>query len=217
MPVYPTRNPLWLSTLALAAALPAASEQPSPAAEALPQVVIETSLGAIRVEVDTERAPLTARNFLAYVDRGFFEGASFYRAVRDDNQPDSPVKIDVIQGGLGFDDDPRPLPPIAHETTETTGIRHLDGVISMARAEPGTASSELFLCVGDQPALDFGGARNPDGAGFAAFGRVLEGMEVVREIHRRPAAGQMLEPEVPILAVSRAQPGAGDRHRADPP
>jgi peptidyl-prolyl cis-trans isomerase A (cyclophilin A) len=176
---------------------------PAVGAEGPPRVALETALGTIVVELEPARAPITTANFLRYVDEGLFGGATFYRVVRDDNQPDNPVRIDVIQGGLGFHDEPRPLPPIAHETSEITGVRHLDGTLSMARSEPGTASSEVFICVGDQPELDFGGRRNPDGQGFAAFGRVIEGMDVVRAIHRSPAEGQFLRRPVEIHTVRR--------------
>lgn len=205
-------NRTWTAAVALAAALPALSATPAqqPAAEPAPRVAITTELGTIVVEVYPDRAPLTAANFLAYADRGIYDGgaASFYRTVRldPDNQPANEVKIEVIQGGLGFEEQPGALPPIAHETTEATGLAHLDGTVSMARDQPGSASSELFICVGDQPDLDFGGRRNPDGQGFAAFGRVVEGMEVVRAIHRHPADGQMLDPPVAILGVRRIQP-----------
>jgi peptidyl-prolyl cis-trans isomerase A (cyclophilin A) len=120
------------------------------------------------------------------------------------NQPDNEVKIEVIQGGLGNDERGLGLPPIVHETTAQTGLRHLDGSISMARVEPGTASSEFFICVGDQPELDFGGTRNPDGQGFAVFGRVAVGMEVVRAIQEQPAEGQWLAPEIKITEVRPA-------------
>lgn len=178
----------------------AVAESPEPD---LPRVLIETELGVIELEIFANRAPLTATNFLRYVDEGRFVDASFYRTVRADNQPNNDVKIDVIQGGLGFDGGPGELPPIAHETTEKTGIRHLDGVISMARNDPGSASSEIFICVGDQPELNFGGRRNPDGQGFAAFGRVVDGLEAVHRIHQSPQDEQMLRPPIRILSVRR--------------
>jgi peptidyl-prolyl cis-trans isomerase A (cyclophilin A) len=195
------RRTVAAAAVALLAA--AASAPGSDAGAARPRVELTTPLGAIVVELEPERAPETAANFLRYVDEERLRGASFYRVVRDDNQPDAPVRIDVVQGGLGFEESGLRLPPIAHETTATSGLRHLDGTLSMARAEPGSASSEIFVCVGDQPELDFGGRRNPDGQGFAAFGRVVEGMEVVRAIHRRPAEGQFLREPVPITAVRR--------------
>jgi len=168
------------------------------------RAILRTDLGDIEVELYEERAPVTVANFLRYVDEERFRGATFYRVVRTDNQPDNDVKIDVIQGGLGQDEHEGRLPPIRHETTRETGILHKDGIISMARLEPGTASSEFFICVGDQPELDFGGRRNPDGQGFAAFGKVIRGMDVVREIHSRPADRQSLAPPVSILGVVRS-------------
>jgi peptidyl-prolyl cis-trans isomerase A (cyclophilin A) len=120
-----------------------------------------------------------------------------------DNQPQNLVKIEVIQGGLGFSDEDRPFPPLAHETTAKTGILHKDGVISMARSEPGSATSEIFICIGDQPELDFGGKRNQDGQGFAAFGRVIEGMDVVRKIQQQPDEKQMLKQPVTIQTIER--------------
>jgi peptidyl-prolyl cis-trans isomerase A (cyclophilin A) len=172
----------------------------------LPQVKMKTELGNIFIEVDTENAPITAANFLKYVDDKIFNSAFFYRVVRMDNQPNNEIKIEVIQGGLGFDESPLSLSSIEHETTDITGILHKDGVISMARMEPGTASSEIFICVGDQPELDFGGKRNPDGQGFAAFGKVIKGMDVVREIQSKPDKEQMLVTRVNILEVVRINP-----------
>ena len=166
-----------------------------------PRVLIRTELGDITVEIFEDEAPITAPNFLRYVGENRFEGATFYRTVTMDNQPDNDVKIEVIQGGLGDDEQGLGLPAIEHETTAQTGLRHLDGTVSMARAEPGTASSEFFICVGDQPELDFGGRRNPDGQGFAVFGRVVEGMDIVRRIQQRPADGQWLTPEIGITEV----------------
>ena len=168
-----------------------------------PVVVIKTEEGDITVELYREKAPVTVDNFLRYVDEGRFKGATFYRTVTSDNQPGNKVKIDVIQGGLFEDDHPLALPPIRHETTKETGLKHLNGTISMARNEPGTASSEFFICIGDQPELDFGGERNPDGQGFAAFGQVISGMEVVKKIWQSPAEGQWLKPRIRILEIRR--------------
>ncbi len=168
----------------------------------LPRVRVETSLGAIVIEVDTVRAPVTAANFLRYVDAGMYDGGRFHRTVTLANQPQSPVKIEVIQGGL----DParhRDFAPIPLERTDITGLRHRDGVVSMARGGPDTATSDFFICIGDQPALDFGGARNPDGQGFAAFGRVVSGMDVARRIQHAPADGQRLTPPVAIVSARR--------------
>ena len=162
---------------------------------------METELGEITIEIYLDKAPITALNFLKYVDDGLFKNSKFYRVVRDDNQPDNDITIDVIQGGLFSEEEM--YPAIGHETTVITGIKHKDGVISMARNEPGSATSEFFICVGDQPELDFGGKRNPDGQGFATFGKVVKGMDVVRKIHQEPVDGQMLEPKVVIRDITR--------------
>jgi peptidyl-prolyl cis-trans isomerase A (cyclophilin A) len=143
-------------------------------------------------------APITATNFLRYVDEGRLDSANFYRVVTLDNQPDNDVKIEVIQGGLGNRSRDDRLDPIPHETTVTTGLLHTAGAISMARNEPGSASSEFFICVTGQPELDFGGRRNPDGQGFAVFGRVVAGMDVVRAIQRLPANGQRLTDTIEV-------------------
>ena len=170
-----------------------------------PQVLIKTDLGNITVDLNVKEVPITAANFLKYVKKGRFQGATFYRVVRMENQPNKNVKIEVIQGGLKEDNHPLSLPPIEHEPTNKTKILHTDGVISMARLEPGTASSEFFICIGDQPELDFGGKRNPDGQGFAAFGKVIEGMDVINKIHKQPAEGQSLKPAIKISAISLMQ------------
>ncbi|MCK7482451.1 MAG: peptidylprolyl isomerase [Candidatus Moduliflexus flocculans] len=154
------------------------------------------------VEVDLVRAPVTAANFLRYVDAGLYDDSTFHRTVTRTNQPRDAVRIEVIQGGQI--DEAKEFPPIVHETTLATGLRHFDGTISMARSKPGSATSSFF-CVGDQPELDFGGRRNPDGQGFAVFGRVVEGLDVVRTIHGLPAEGQQLMPAVRILSVRRLE------------
>ena len=169
-----------------------------------PRVMIKTEMGDIVVELYPEKAPVTVENFLRYVDEEGYGGATFYRVVRDDNQVNDSIRIEVIQGGL-FDDDAEVLPPIAHETTQQTGIFHKDGVISMARWHPGTATDDFFICVGDQPELDFAGDRNPDNQGFAAFGKVIEGMETVLKIHSIEAPSQYLEPQIKILEISRIE------------
>ena len=167
-----------------------------------PRVVIKTEMGDITVEIYADKAPVTGLNFLKYVQENLYKGAFFYRVVTMDNQPDDSIRIEVIQGGLYEDDHPAMLSPIFHETTAETGILHKNGVISMARWEPGTATSEFFICLGDQPDLDYGGRRNPDGQGFAAFGQVIKGMNVVKKIHVQPADGKYLNPVIPILEVS---------------
>lgn len=173
----------------------------------LPRAVLTTPFGAITVSVDIDNAPITAANFLAYVDGGHLDGTSFYRLVRNDNQPDDAVKIEVVQFGHEFRDRSYcwPLPCIAHESTRVTGLSHRDGTISMARFEPGTAGSGFFICVGDQPELDFGGRRQPDGQGFAAFGQVEEGMDVVRAILARAEPAQFVPNPTPLLTARRAE------------
>jgi len=181
-------------------------------------VRMTSDAGVIELDLYPDRAPITVANFLSYVDAGYYTDSQFYRVVRMDNQPQSPVKIEVIQGGLGitsYEDDRQPeFPPIAHETTEMSGLKHTDGALSMARLEPGSAASEFFICIGDQPSLDFGGARNPDGQGFAVFGRVTSGMAVVRAIQQGGSAaqvpaergavtGQLLDEPVVIRLVER--------------
>ena len=164
-------------------------------------VVFNTELGKIVAELYPDKAPATCDNFVKYIKNGKFEGAHFYRVVRLNNQSSSKVKIEVIQGGLGFDVEESPYPCIRHETTEETGLLHENGTLSMARAEPGTASSEFFICIGDQPELDFGGKRNTDGQGFAAFGKVVLGMDIVKQILNMPDNAQMLISPVSILSV----------------
>ena len=164
-----------------------------------PKVVIETNLGDITLELYEKEAPITTNNFIKYIDEKRYKGATFYRVVTQGNQPNSKVKIEVIQGGLYEDNHPQNLAPIPHESTDKTGILHLNGVISMARYEPGTATFEFFICVGDQPLLDFGGNRNPDNDGFAAFGKVINGMDVVRKIQQQPERDQYLDARIPII------------------
>lgn len=184
-------------------------------AEQTVKVTMKTSAGDIGLEIYTEAAPLTAANFLQWVDGNHYDNrAVFYRTVRMDNQAQNKIKIEVIQGGFADELSDPPFENISHETTGATGVLHLDGVISMARLEPGTASSEFFICINDQPELDFGGQRNPDGQGFAAFGKVLVGMDVVRAIQAMKTiqpegteleytSGQMLIEPVEIYSISR--------------
>lgn len=166
-----------------------------------PHVAISTAYGTIEVALEAARAPKTTANFLRYVDTGAYQGGGFHRTVRLDNQPGNPVKIEVIQGGSLRED--RDFPPIALERTRDTGLSHEDGAISMARAAPDSATSDFFICVGRQKELDFAGKRNPDGQGFAVFGKVVKGMDIVRRIQALPAKGQALTPAVPFLAVRR--------------
>ena len=162
-----------------------------------PQVVMKTRFGTIVAELYPKKAPVTVANFEKYIKTGKYRKAVFYRAVTLKNQPKKKVKIEVIQGGL-FQDIKDMMPPIKLETTKQTGLHHLNGTLSMARNEPNSATSEFFICIGKQPSLDYGGKRNPDGQGFAAFGRVIRGMDVVKKIQQQPTDHQLLVPPVKI-------------------
>ena len=168
-----------------------------------PRVQLQTPLGDIEVELYPAQAPLTVTNFLRYVLEGFYRDGQFFRTVTLDNQPTNHVKIQVIQAKGVASREGELFPPIALERTRDTGIKHLDGTLSMARSGPDTAQESFSICIGDQPELDFGGKRNPDGQGFAAFGRVIKGMDVVRKIHESAANGQQLTPPIRILGAFR--------------
>ena len=164
-----------------------------------------TSQGLIRAEIYVERAPVTAQNFLDYLDDEVFDGGSFFRSVRLDNQPNDSVRIEVIQGGpdgAAVRDRMRPAIPL--ERTRDTELRHVDGALSMARGGPDSARAQFFVCIGSQPSLDFGGNRNLDGQGFAVFGRVIEGMDVVRRIQMGAVEAQRLVEPVRIERVRRS-------------
>jgi peptidyl-prolyl cis-trans isomerase A (cyclophilin A) len=167
------------------------------------RVLIETEKGDIEVELDAAKAPATVANFLRYVDGKLYDGGRFHRTVTPDNQPDNKVKIEVIQAGINPDRAKDEFAPIKLERTRDTKLAHKDGTISMARDGPDSATSDFFICIGDQPELDFGGKRNPDGQGFAAFGKVVKGMDVVKKIQAAKADGQTLTPPVKIVKVTR--------------
>jgi peptidyl-prolyl cis-trans isomerase A (cyclophilin A) len=179
------------------AAFPASSGQAVPN----PKVLIRTEMGDITAEIFADKAPLTAANFLKYVEAELYEETVFFRTVVLENQKPEEIKIEVIQAA-GTDEE-KELLPIPLERTSLTGLRHLDGTLSMARGEPDSATSSFFICVNDQPELDFGGKRNKDGQGFASFGRVISGMDVVRKIQKSPREAQALAPPVKIISVTR--------------
>ena len=183
-----------LVALAVLGALPASAQ--------LPRVRIHTALGDIVAEIDTISAPVTTANFLRYVDAGMYAGGSFHRTVKPDNQPGNAVKIEVIQAGRDSAHAGE-FAPIPLERTSVTHLTHRDGTVSMARGGPDTATSDFFICIGNQPALDYGGRRNPDGQGFAAFGQVTDGMDLVRQIQQSPAQGQSLTPAIVIVSIER--------------
>ena len=167
------------------------------------RVLLVTEIGEIEIEVDSARAPATAENFLYYVDAGHYDGGQFHRTVTPDNQPQNDVKIEVVQASVAEARTSEGRSPIPLERTSSTGLSHRDGTISMARDGADSATSSFFLCIGDQPELDFGGKRNPDGQGFAAFGRVVRGLDVVRKIQASPREEQRLTPPVRILSARR--------------
>jgi peptidyl-prolyl cis-trans isomerase A (cyclophilin A) len=167
-----------------------------------PHILIETKIGDIEIELLPNQAPRTVAAFLSYIDSGFYSKASFYRVLNADNQPSNAPKAELIQGGL-YGSSRSELPGIPHENTQQTRILHKDGTISLARQEPGTANTEFFICLGDQPGFDFGGENNPDGQGYAAFGRVFKGMDIVRRIYNLPENDQRFEPPVAIYNITR--------------
>lgn len=193
-----------------------AQEQTPPSPESAPEstlVVLETTMGEITAAIETERAPITAANFLRYVDEGRFDGIVFYRAMRLDwgEQPNG-----LIQAGTQHDPD-RTLPPVAHEPTSETGVLHTAGALSMARNAPGTATGDFSIMLQEQPGMDADPASDDPElrAGYAAFGHVVDGIEVVRAIHAAPTdpdkgegwmKGQMLAEPVKILTARRADP-----------
>jgi peptidyl-prolyl cis-trans isomerase A (cyclophilin A) len=197
------------SAIALVSA-PSAKARRAESNHGTESVSMVTMLGNISLKLDARRAPLSAAGFLEYADRHLLDGTQFYRSVHPDNDS-NPAKISVLQGGLA--NRTKALPPIPHESTQQTGLRHSDGAISIARRELGTGVGGIFfICIGDQPELDFGGRRNPDGQGFAVFGRVDQGMDLVRRIWIQPTVGtdgsiaaQMIESPVGIVSVSRKQ------------
>jgi peptidyl-prolyl cis-trans isomerase A (cyclophilin A) len=174
---------------------------------ALPRARLTTALGDIDVELATDKAPITANNFLAYVDQKRLDGCTFYRAMKLIAQP-----LDgLIQGGLNGNP-AKVLPPIAHEPTNKTGLSHKDGTISLARYAPGTATCDFFICVGDVTSLDADPSQSGDNQGFAAFGHVVAGMDVAKKILTSPVSptkgqdsmkGQMLDPEIAIVTARR--------------
>jgi cyclophilin family peptidyl-prolyl cis-trans isomerase len=174
----------------------------APVGEA-PRVLIQTTAGDFEVALDARRAPVTVGNFLRYANAGLYADGRFFRTVTANNQPTNTVKIAVVQAEGSAAKTNEFFASIVLERTRDTGLRHLDGTISMARDGPDTAQDSFFICVGEQPELDFGGRRNPDGQGFAAFGKVVKGMEAVRKIHAAPADGQALKTPVRIQRVIR--------------
>jgi peptidyl-prolyl cis-trans isomerase A (cyclophilin A) len=191
----------WLAAAAIVACLGQTTPNPI--------VVFETGKGAIEIEVDAAHAPLSAANFLKYVDGRFYDGGTINRAVRPDNTIRHDVEIEVIQFQIDRARRSEQFPPVPLERTSATGLKHLDGAVSMARSGPDTATASFSIVIGDQPEMDFGGKRNPDGQGFAVFGRVVKGMDVVTAIQASPTGArgaygtETLDPPIRILKASR--------------
>lgn len=192
-------------------ATPAAPAGPPPVPAGAVRVNLRTGAGLIVIDLYADKAPITAGNFLRLIDQRRFDGSTIYRASR----PGGATDYGVIQGGIKFDP-ARPVRSIAHEPTTKTGILHKSGAISMGRNAPGTAQSDFFICIGDQPYLDANPSAPGDNLGYAAFGQVVEGMDVAKAIlvmpvhpTRGPMVGQMLQPPVPIVNLRRAPPATG--------
>ena len=163
--------------------------------------LINTSLGEIEIEIYKDQAPLTVENFLQYVDSKAYENSSFFRTCTPENEADREIKIQVIQGGNIPEE--KQQPPIKIETTNKSGILHKHGTLSMARSEPNSATSSFFICINDQPELDFGGKRNPDGQGFAAFGQVTKGIDLVLNIQSQKNENQYFIEPIKIYSITR--------------
>ena len=163
--------------------------------------LITTELGEIHVELYPAQAPLTVANFLKYADQGLYNGTSFFRVCTPENEKERKVKIEVIQGGDVPEE--KQFEPIRIETTQETGLKHQNGSLSMARDTPDSATSSFFICIGNQSELDFAGKWNPDGQGFAAFGKVSKGMQVVKKIQMQENKGQYLIKPVKIVSIKR--------------
>lgn len=170
-----------------------------------PHVIIESQAGDIEVELYPKQAPETVAAFLSYVDSGYYKNSNFYRVLNEENQPTGSDASELIQGGIWRSDHAKAvsLPGVPHEPTSMTHILHKDGVVSLARLAPGTGSTEFFICIGDQPGFDYGGKNNPDGQGYAAFGKVVRGMDVVRLIYEMPEDNQAFTPPVAIKNIVR--------------
>lgn len=170
-----------------------------------PHIEIQTRFGDIEIELFPELAPKTATAFLSYLDFGVYKNSSFYRVLNIDNQPSDAPKAELIQGGIWKTSYKKTinLKGIPHETTAQTGILHKDGTLSLARLTPGTATTEFFICIGNQPGFDYGGNKNPDKQGYAAFGKVIKGMDIVIRIYRQREDEQAFDPPIDIYNIVR--------------
>lgn len=185
---------LWLLMIALASCTTKKYDNP--------HVLIDTPYGEIELEVYPDKAPLTVHAFLNYIEQGHYSQSSFYRVLKADDVPAN-VNVGLIQGGVYKSAKSLKLPGTRHETTQRSGLSHTDGTVSMARTEPGTATTEFFICIGDQSPLDSGRRGTPDGLGMAAFGKVFKGMDVVRRIQSQENNGDAFRNDIPIKKIER--------------
>lgn len=169
-----------------------------------PHILIETQLGDIEVELFPDQAPKTVAAFLSYIDSGFYDKASFYRVLKTDEFP-TDNNTGIIQGGLWQTNAAKKItiPGIEHETTKQSGLTHQSGTISLARTTPGSANTEFFICIGDQSPLDFARRGTEDGQGYAAFGKVFKGMDIVRKIQAKKSHGDKFDEKIGITTISK--------------
>lgn len=181
----------------------------SPSGLKSPTIQIKTIFGDIFVELYPDKAPKTVAGFLSYVDAGYFKETNFYRVLKKEDQPSNAFKSQIIQGGLWRSDleKQKTIPGIPHETTKETGILHKAGVISLARSEAGSASTEFFICLTDQPVYDYGGGASPEEErlGYSAFGRVVKGFDVVKKIYEQPDMGTRFITPIRVFNIVRAK------------
>jgi peptidyl-prolyl cis-trans isomerase A (cyclophilin A) len=168
-----------------------------------PHIEIRTAKGNIEIELYPLQAPKTVAAFLSYIDSGYYKNSRFYRVLNEENQPSNAPKTELIQGGIWRTNNTiaMQVQGVPHETTEQTKLLHTDGVISLARREPGTGRTEFFICIGKQPGLDYGGENVEDKQGYATFGKVIKGMDIVRKIYRQPENDQYFDPPIFIYNI----------------
>lgn len=169
-----------------------------------PHILIDTQLGDIEVELFPDQAPKTVAAFLSYIDSGFYKKSSFYRVLKTEEFA-TPANTGIIQGGIWQTNPAQKalLKGVEHETTKQTGLTHQSGTISLASTTPGSATSEFFICIGDQSPLDFGRRGTEDGQGFAAFGKVFDGMDIVRKIQAQNSRGDKFVEKIEIHEIKR--------------
>ena len=169
-----------------------------------PHIVIETTMGDIEAELYPDKAPKSVAAFTSYIDSGFFKDASFYRVLREEDDATG-KNTGLIQAGLW--PEKKTVSGIEHESTKQTGLSHTNGILSLARTAPGTATTEFFICIGDQTQFNAGNARQPDSLGYAAFGKVVKGMDIVRVIQSKPVNGDHFVKKINIKNITIEYPG----------